>query len=441
MTLFGQESEEALACCHTWRMLLEEKGALIFAGPPGCGKTYAAERLAEAIAGSGNWELITFSPAYSYEEFVAGWRPVGDTFKSVDGPLLRLARDAKREEPRVLIIDEVNRANLAQVMGECYTLLEDRGEGVLLRSSRERRSLPPNLYIIATMNTADKSISSLDVALRRRFATVQFDATLSPFNLVLRNGLESANLRQHVKHIQDFLDKVHSSADDGLGSGGRPLLGPDAQIGASYFCAAAETAQATGSPFSQVISTTWHTEILPYVRDVLMNNSEAIREVAQEWRECLTAIKRADDGMGGAMPPPAGPRHLPDAGGRPARFRARGPLRRRAARLRLQAGRPRARLLLGPRARARSRAPPAHVRQRGRLVQAEPLHDSVRGREVGLEASFSFLCEELDEKKTKRRRTTFFVFLGCRGVKGVDRELRKSGDATHFATDGPAPRR
>ena len=217
------------------------------------------------------------------------------TFKSVDGPLLRLARDAKPGEPRVLIIDEVNRANLAQVMGECYTLLEDRGEGVLLRSSRERRSLPPNLYIIATMNTADKSISSLDVALRRRFATVQFDATLSPFNMVLRNGLQSAGIHgQVVDIIQEFLNKVHSSADDGLGSSGRPLLGPDAQIGASYFCAAAETARTTQSPFSQVISTTWHTEILPYVRDVLMNNSEAMGKLAQEWRECHTAIERAE---------------------------------------------------------------------------------------------------------------------------------------------------
>ena len=307
-TLFGQGSGEARACCHTWRMLLEEKGALIFAGPPGCGKTYAAERLAEAIAGSGNWELITFSPAYSYEEFIAGWRPVGGTFKSVDGPLLRLARDAdaKPEEPHVLIIDEVNRANLAQVMGECYTLLEDRGEGVLLRSSRERRSLPPNLYIIATMNTADKSISSLDVALRRRFATVQFDATLSPFNMVLRNGLQSAGIpSQVIDSIQEFLNKVHLSADDGVGSGTKPLLGPDAQIGASFFCAAAETAQATGSPFSQVISTTWHTEIMPYVRDVLMNNSEAIGKVAQEWRRCLAAIEggggggRARGGRGG----------------------------------------------------------------------------------------------------------------------------------------------
>ena len=130
--------------------------------------------------------LVQFHPSYAYEDFVRGFRPalVGNGqpgFELKDGPLLNAAKRKQRpsrDENHFLIIDEINRGNLAKVFGELYFLLEYRDEAITLQYQRdedeEKFSLPRNLYIIGTMNTADRSIALVDLALRRRFYFVEF---------------------------------------------------------------------------------------------------------------------------------------------------------------------------------------------------------------------------------------------------------------------------
>src|SRR5690606_2694040 len=125
----------------------------IFQGPPGTGKTYLARKLAEAIvAGNGRVDVVQFHPSYSYEDFIEGYRPTAaGTFALRSGPLKSLAAeaDAKPNETFVLIIDEINRGNLAKVFGELYYLLEYREDANLrLQYSETPFRLPTNLYLI-----------------------------------------------------------------------------------------------------------------------------------------------------------------------------------------------------------------------------------------------------------------------------------------------------
>lgn len=164
-------------------LLLRSKGQLIFYEPPGTGKTYVARRLAEWYSG-GKPTAVAFAqfhPSYAYEDFAQGYRPTEidgqPGFSLVPGPLLRIAEAAARrpDVPHVLVMDEINRANIAKVFGELYFLLEYYDEGITLQYSPDIRfGLPRNLYIIGTMNSADRSIALADVALRRRFHFVAF---------------------------------------------------------------------------------------------------------------------------------------------------------------------------------------------------------------------------------------------------------------------------
>ena len=153
--------------------LLNEKMQIIFQGPPGTGKTYVAQKFSEHLAGSKDRvTLVQFHPSYAYEDFVQGYRPTlkdGQAgFELRNGPLTRIAKRAQNDPDRdyYLIIDEINRGNLAKVFGELYFLLEYRDQTINLQYSDEPFSLSKNLYIIGTMNTADRSIALVDLALR-----------------------------------------------------------------------------------------------------------------------------------------------------------------------------------------------------------------------------------------------------------------------------------
>jgi 5-methylcytosine-specific restriction protein B len=172
-----------------WVRAVERKGQAIFYGPPGTGKTFIAEHLARHLVGGGDgfWELVQFHPAYAYEDFVQGIRPQSGadgalTYPLVPGRFLDFcARASRRRDRCVLILDEINRANLARVFGELMYLLEYRDRAIALAGAGVLR-IPGQPRLLGTMNTADRSIALVDHALRRRFAFI----ALSPDYDILR---------------------------------------------------------------------------------------------------------------------------------------------------------------------------------------------------------------------------------------------------------------
>lgn len=162
---------------------LKDKKNLILQGPPGTGKTWIAKRLAYALIGQrdpSRIRAVQFHPTLSYEDFVYGWRPTDDGLKLVDGTFLLAIEAAKanRPVPYVVVIEEINRGNPAQIFGELITLLESdkRTEEAAIDLAYAHRGkaravyLPENLYVLGTMNIADRSLALVDLALRRRFA-------------------------------------------------------------------------------------------------------------------------------------------------------------------------------------------------------------------------------------------------------------------------------
>ena len=167
---------------------LRSKKNLILQGPPGTGKTWLAKKLAYALIGSRSERRVRplqFHPNLSYEDFVRGWRPSGDGgLALVDGPFLQTIGDAGKDPSQdyVVVIEEINRGNPAQIFGEILTLLEadkrTQQEALALsypRHPAERVHIPPNLYVIGTMNVADRSLALVDLALRRRFGFIDLE--------------------------------------------------------------------------------------------------------------------------------------------------------------------------------------------------------------------------------------------------------------------------
>lgn len=188
----------------------------IFYGPPGTGKTFIGKEIAEYLATKQNVELIQFHPSYSYEDFFEGFRPTETangtiSLEKVAGPLKRIAKRAY-ENPGsqfVLIIDEINRGNLAKVFGELYFLLEYREEAVSLMYSKEEKfMLPSNLIFVGTMNTADRSIALVDSAIRRRFKFIHLDPMVEPCLEILPRWLKANGLSNTAALLLENLNRA-----------------------------------------------------------------------------------------------------------------------------------------------------------------------------------------------------------------------------------------
>ena len=246
--------------------LLKDKKQIIFQGPPGTGKTYIARKLAMCLAGlKKRVTLVQFHPSYAYEDFVQGFRPTlvengQPGFKLRKGPLLQAAEYARREPnaDHFLVIDEINRGNLAKVFGELYFLLEYRDSEINLQYSDEPFSLPDNLYIIGTMNTADRSIALVDLALRRRFYFVEFHPDEPPVKDLLRRWLEEK--APGMAWVADVVDKANEQLRDDR----------QAAIGPSYFM--------KDGLDEESVKRIWKHSVLPYIEERLFGNVARLDE-------------------------------------------------------------------------------------------------------------------------------------------------------------------
>jgi 5-methylcytosine-specific restriction protein B len=234
--------------------ILARKGQVIVYGPPGTGKTYwalhtARNLAAYAVFGKSFGELsedqkedlrreegdrpprvqmCTFHPAYGYEDFIEGYRPIVRDgrllFERRDGIFKRLCDGASNGDagPFYLVIDEINRGDIPRIFGELLTVLEKdkRGQSIRLPLSGEPFSVPENVYVIGTMNTADRSIALLDTALRRRFGFIE----LMPDPDVLGDTVVGGSVP-----LRPWLEALNQRLVDNIGRDARNL-----QIGHAY---------------------------------------------------------------------------------------------------------------------------------------------------------------------------------------------------------------
>lgn len=247
--------------------LLKDKKQVIFYGPPGTGKTFMAQRFAAALQPDpAKRAIVQFHPSTSYEDFFEGYRPRLDAggamvYELRKGPLALLAEAAEADPttPHVMIIDEINRANLPRVFGELLFLLEYRSHSVMTSyRPDEGFQLPANLYFIGTMNTADRSIALVDAALRRRFHFLPFMPHEGPMEGLLARWLVK---NDGPVWVAGLVDRVNDELR-------QILRGPHLQIGHSHFMST--------DLDDEKLRRVWQYGIYPFIEDQLYGREDVL---------------------------------------------------------------------------------------------------------------------------------------------------------------------
>jgi len=204
-----------------------KKKQIIFQGPPGTGKTFVAQKIALYLTQSEDRiETIQFHPSYSYEDFIEGYRPKDGKFVLESG-IFKVFCDRAREnkdKKYILIIDEINRGNLSKIFGELLYLLEYRDKEARLTYSQKKFSIPENVYIIGTMNTADRSLAIMDYALRRRFYFVDIKCETKRLEEWLNENSCTLKVSGLIGSIEDMNKQIEEE-----------MHSKDFAIGHSYF--------------------------------------------------------------------------------------------------------------------------------------------------------------------------------------------------------------
>ena len=260
--------------------VLKMKKNIILQGAPGVGKTFTAKRLAYSIIGAKNpdrVQMIQFHQRYSYEDFIEGYRPTENGFTIKKGSFYKFCKLAEDDDENdyFFIIDEINRGNLSKIFGELFMLIEKDKRGIELQLlySDENFSVPPNVYIIGMMNTADRSLAMLDYALRRRFSFF----TMKPgFNTIgfqtYQDSLKSDAFKKLISCIKQLNSKI--AADISLGEG--------FCIGHSYFCGlTAKTA--TVRTLTSIIEY----ELIPLLKEYWFDEPEKIIDWSDRLRSTV----------------------------------------------------------------------------------------------------------------------------------------------------------
>jgi len=279
---------------------LEETGQIVFYGPPGTGKTYTAQQFSrwwireqtDGPAKQEQLELTTFHPSFSYEDFIEGLTAKEQdgaveyvvepgVFKQICTRAERAYRNSESSEqapPYILIIDEINRGNLAQIFGELMTLLEidkrldaPNKTRSTLAHSNESFVVPPNLYIIGTMNTADESIALLDAALRRRFRFYAFPPDFEKISTYYEFSTEPETI---VREGGDRCDQLIAASILALTElntriRGVNQLGKGKQIGHSHLY---------GHEQANDVRDTWRFDILPQLEDYYFGKFDRLKD-------------------------------------------------------------------------------------------------------------------------------------------------------------------
>lgn len=271
---------------------LRTKKNLILQGPPGTGKTWLAKRLAFALMGQkddSKVRAVQFHPNLSYEDFVRGWRPTGEGKLSLaDGVFMEAIKAASKEPSSkfVVVIEEINRGNPAQIFGELLTLLEagKRTPNEALElcypdadGKRRPVHIPENLYVVGTMNIADRSLALVDLALRRRFAFVGLEPRLGQVWrewVVKECAVDPGLVADIERRIAELNDQIAADA----------RLGKQFRIGHSYVTPAHRLeAGDTKRWFQQVVETEIGPLLDEYWFDAPDETQKAIARLTQGW--------------------------------------------------------------------------------------------------------------------------------------------------------------